>query len=224
MKTIYKSLLVLSFALTSIAVFSQDNTEEAPHQNPYYIKTIFNNNGARASGGYAALSNKFTTVNGDYANMVQFYGGWYVNHRFLIGIEAAATTNDIRVPSTASIDPIRKMSYEYAQCGLMTEYVVASDRAVHLTFQLFGGAGFTVQYDRYRWQDSDWDSEPYVDHDENLFVVAEPGVQVEVNVFKWLRFSPGVSYRMAFGSTGNGLTDSSLSSTSVNMTLKVGRF
>jgi hypothetical protein len=225
MKTIYQSILTLCFAICTISAIAQE--EETPSENyrSYQIKTVFNNNGKWASGGYAALGNKFSTINGNYANIVEFYGGWYVGHRFLIGIEAASTTNDIRVPAAHSIDPTRPMSYEYAQCGLMTEYVIASDRVMHVAFQMFGGAGFTAQYDRYGWQDNNWDNyDNGLKHDENLFAVAEPGVQLEMNIFKWLRFSPGVSYRMAFGSTGSGLTDKNLSSASVNMTLKVGKF
>jgi hypothetical protein len=58
----------------------------------------------------------------------------------------------------------------------------------------------------------------------NWFFVAEPGIAIEVNVFKWMRFSPGVSYRAAFNSNGQGLSDSALSAMSYNMTLKFGKF
>jgi hypothetical protein len=47
---------------------------------------------------------------------------------------------------------------------------------------------------------------------------------VEFNVFKWMRFSPGVSYRAAFGSNGMGLGDNALSNISYNVSMKFGRF
>jgi len=189
----------------------------------HQIKTIFRNSGS--TGGYAAFSNKFTTINGDYANMVEFYGGWYLGHRILIGLGGAATTNYIPVLPEHSVNPNARMSYEYLQAGLMTEYVIASDQAVHVAFQLFAGGGGTLQYERTDWRDDDWDDNiNYHEHDEDFFYVLEPGVKIEVNVFRWLRFSPGVSYRIAYESKSKGLSDDALSGTSINMTLKIGKF
>jgi hypothetical protein len=155
MKTHF-TLSFLMMLLITVTAWSQDDE--------YQINTIFRNHGPRASGGYGAISNKFTTINGDFANMVEVYGGWYINHRFLLGIGAAATTNNIPVLLEHSMDKSVKMSYEYAQCGLMTEYVIASDRAIHIAAQLFTGAGFTLQYERYNWQDDEyWDDVHYND-------------------------------------------------------------
>ena len=252
MKTRYKPFAFSLFLLISFSSFSQDNpsrdvTEEVESEEREYqrvearknwtrrperkykdghqIKTIFRNNGS--TGGYAAFSNKFTTINGDYANMVEFYGGWYLDHRFLLGIGGAATTNYIPVLPAHSVNPNARMSYEFIQAGLMTEYVIASDRAVHVAFQVFAGGGATMQYERPEWRDEhwdDWDNISDYDHDEDFFYVVEPGVKVEVTVFRWLRFCPGVSYRMAYESDSNGLSDDALSGMSVNTTLKIGKF
>jgi len=111
----------------------------------------------------------------------------------------------------------------YGQVGGFVEYVVASEKAVHLAFNVFTGAGFTLQYKR-EWQNDahefDWD----YNEDQNWFFVAEPGVTVEFNVFKWMRFSPGVSYRAAFNSDGRGLDDRALSNISYNLSMKFGKF
>jgi hypothetical protein len=218
------SLIAFILLLISIISFAQEQDEQ-PQDNRNQINTIFNNHGQKASGGYGAMSNKFTTINGQFANMVEVYGGWYINHRFLLGVGAAALTNNIEVPAEYSVLPGVNMSYEYGQVGLMTEYVVGSNKAIHLAFQLFSGAGFTVQY--VRNQDNGeynyWKAENYPT-DQNWFFVAEPGVKVEMNVFRWMRFSPGVSYRAAFGSEAKGLSDGALSGASMNLTLKFGRF
>lgn len=129
------------------------------------------------------------------------------------------------MPEEFSTNPAVNMSCEYGQCGLMTEYVIGSNRAIHFAIQMFAGAGFTVQYQRYNWQNDDyWNDVENYNHDENFFMVAESGIKVEVNILRWLRFSPGVSYRMAYGSDAQGLKDSDINSASVNMTLKIGRF
>lgn len=184
------------------------------------VQTVFKP-GIHSSGGYGALVNKFTTIRGKFANISGIYGGWYINHRFMIGAGLESVTNNLRVPQSFSADPGRDLSYEYGQFGLVTEYVPASDKPIHPVFQLFSGAGFTLQYQRYGWHDSY--SHPEV-HDENWFVVVEPTVQIEINLLKWMRFSPGVSYRATFGSDGKGLADKDMRNFSYSASLKFGKF
>jgi hypothetical protein len=191
------------------------------------IQTLFKS--PRPSGGYAAISNKFTTIDGEYANLAEIYGGWFIKQRLLVGVGAAASTNDIRVPREHSINPFTRTTWQYGQFGLMTEYVFWSNKAIHFNVTLFGGAGFTLQYERdrrYDWDrwDDDWDDFDDDRHDLDFFPVLEPGVQLEVNLLRWLRLSPGVSYRNTFGSDGRGLGDSKLRDWSYNVTLKIGKF
>jgi len=178
---------------------------------------------ARTTGGYGALTNKFTTIGGQYANICEVYGGVFLNRRWMIGLSFAGSTNDIRVPQEFSVNPLIPMTYQYSQSGLIIERVVASNSTVHVVFNLFSGAGFTMQYDRNSWYNNypDYSVKP---HDENWFYVVEPGAQVEINLFRWMRLSPGISYRKVYGSDGRGLTDNSLSNWSYNVSLKFGGF
>jgi len=184
------------------------------------VQTIFK--GGSSVGGFGALTNKFTTIRGEYANISGVYGGVYLNHHFLLGLEASAVTNDIQVPAEFSAIPGRTLSYQYGQFGMVNEYALGSNKAVHAVFHLFYGAGFTLQYNRH--QDEDYFYMDLGPHDENWFFVVEPGVQLELNLFKWMRFSPGVSYRSTHGSGAKGMSDSDLSDWSYNVTLKFGRF
>jgi hypothetical protein len=192
--------------------------------NAQEIRTLIGNNGIRSNGGYGALTNKITRIGGQYTNMSGIYAGWYINHRFTLGVSGSAVTNDLRVPDVYSAVAGERMSYEYGQCGLLTEYVLASHRVIHLGFQLFSGAGFTTQYQRYHWQDFEDNVKDDGGYDTHWFVVAEPGVNVEVNVFKWMRLCSGISYRKAFNSTGLGLKDADINGKSFNVSLKLGRF
>lgn len=212
--------------LLSTSVLAQENNIPEKNDQDSNIETVFKG-GPRSIRAYGALTNKFTTLRGDYANLVGAYGGVFINHKFMIGIGAAALTNNLSVPLQYSTDPLRNMSYEYGQVGLVTEYVLGSNKAFHVAFHLFSGAGFTLQHERYNWHDDhndDWDFDDDEVGDENWFFVAEPGVQFEINVFKWMRFSPGISYRAAFGSEGLGMRDSDISNISYNATLKFGKF
>lgn len=225
MKIPLKTIILISAVLMSTSIFAQEQEPgDFGTKEDVHIETVFKG-GARSVRGYGALTNKFTTIRGEYANLVGAYGGVYINHQFMIGIGAAALTNTISVPLEYSIDPLRDLNYEYAQFGLVSEYVIGSNKAFHVAFNLFSGAGFTVQNERHDWEhDDDFDFDDDEPKDTNWFFVAEPGVQFEINVFKWMRFSPGISYRAAFGSDGLGMRDSDISNISYNATVKFGRF
>lgn len=187
------------------------------------INTVFTGGGLSHSGGYGALVNKFTTIDGKFANITEIYGGWFINRKFMIGAGGGATTNRITVPDQWKAIEDEDLSYEYGQFGLVTEYVLGSNKTIHAVFHLMAGAGFTLQYiregyNRYYYEENDYRT------DVNWFMVAEPGVQVEINLLKWMRFSPGLSYRFAQNSKFEGLSDNALSGTSVNLALKFGKF
>jgi hypothetical protein len=190
------------------------------------MKTLFKKGENGSVTGYGAISNKLTHIGSSYANVAEIYGGVLINRKFMIGLSGAGTTNNIPVPLENSMDPLRRMSYQYAQAGLMTEYIMGSNKTFHIAFSLFAGSGFTMQYDRPEWNQSinDYENYDYYGGNEDFFFVAEPGVQLEINVFKWMRFSPGISYRAAFGSSAVGLTDSNISTMSYNATFKFGKF
>lgn len=187
------------------------------------VETLFKTNGETHSGAYGAVSNKFTTIGGQFANMPELYGGWFINKKFLLGLEGAATTNFIPVPTSFSESPSSRMSYQYVQFGLLTEYVAMSDKKVHFTANLLTGSGLTLQYQREGRFDDRFDDLEYVGN-PNFFFLMEPGVQVELNLLKWMRFSPGISYRKTFGSNARGLSDKDLSNLSYNITFKFGKF
>jgi hypothetical protein len=182
------------------------------------IQTIFKHGRV---GGYGAISNKFTHIGGQFANMPMIYGGVFINRRVMLGLGGGVTTNNIPVPDIHREISSAKLSYAYGQAGLVTEWVWRSNRSIHLVFHLFTGAGYTMQYDR-SFSNDQYNHDAV--YDENWFMVAEPGVQLEVNLFKWMRFSPGISYRKAYDSQARGLTDDDLTNWTYSATLKFGRF
>jgi hypothetical protein len=225
MKTNFTCTITTLALFLSTTVFAQEEVEDEVREEPYRIQTIFRTE-QYASGGYAALGNKFTTINGSFVNMPEIYGGWFINHKFMLGIGAAAATNKIPVPYQYRTEPDVELSYAYGQVGFMIEYILWNHRALHFSFQFFNGGAFTAQYDRDHYvNDDNWDEADDVDdYDANFFFVTEPGVKVELNIFKWMRFCPGVSYRATFGSNGAGLPDSNVSAPAMNFTMKFGKF
>lgn len=202
-------LITALFLASATSLFAQD------------VQTLFGP--GRATGGYGAISNKFTTIGGEFANISEIYGGVFINRRWMLGLAFAGSTNDIQVPTQYSVDPQTPMTYQYGQGGLKLERVIGSNKPIHLVVNLFTGVGFTAQYDRYNWNDYSY-NDFHTKHDENWFYVVEPGAQLEMNLFRWMRLSPGISYRNASHSSATGLSDRQLSDWSYNVTVKLGSF
>ena len=205
-----KKLLIFIFALITVGRVAAQGE----------IKTIFKS--SRVTG-YGAITNKFTSIGGDYANMVGAYGGVFIDRKIMIGVGGFSTTNKIIVPAEFSSIPGAEMSYGYVQTGLMTEYVFASNKPVHLVLSMFAGAGFSYQYEHWSNPNYDWNQAHGV-YDQNWSFVMEPGAQMEINLFRWMRLSPGISYRRSYNSDSPGLSASDLSDWSYNVTLKFGKF
>lgn len=190
-------------------------------QSSEEVKTIFKN--TKGSGGYVALGNKLTSIHGSFANMPEIYGGWFIGKKFLIGVGGGSTTNYIPVDVTESANPNQRMSYLYSQFGLVNEWVIASNSPIHPVFHVFNGAGFTLQYHRPHLED--FDNPHYSEDidDVKWYYICEPAIQVELNLLKWLRVSPGISYRFAFDNEKRALDDQ-VSGPSVSLGMKFGKF
>jgi hypothetical protein len=101
--------------------------------------------------------------------------------------------------------------------------VVGSNKPVHLVLSMVAGAGFSYQYEHWAHTDYNWEGSHRI-YDQQWSFVMEPGAQLEINLFRWMRMSPGISYRSAHNSDGRGLSDKDLSDWSYNFTLKFGKF
>lgn len=204
-----KTVILIITLFTAVLTYAQSD-----------IQTVFKS--SRVTG-YGAITNKFTSIRGDFANMVGAYGGVFIDRKVMIGVGGFSTTNKIVVPAEFSSIPGVDMSYGYVQTGLITEYVVASNKPIHLVLSMFAGAGFSYQYEHGSNPNYDWNV-THGPYDQNWSFVMEPGAQVEINLFRWMRLSPGVSYRRAYNSDSAGLSDSDLSDWNYSFTLKFGKF
>jgi len=207
--------------LLTVAAWNTYAQEETPAEQPQTLFSPMKLPGVKSSGFYGAVTNSFSSMNGDFVNLSGLYGGWFINRKLLLGLGGATTNTTMRVPEAYKTIAGADLRYQYAQFGLFTEYVVNSNKKVHFAFNMLSGAGFTAQYLRH---DRDEHNYGHYSHDTNFFAVLEPGAQVEINVLKWVRFSPGISYRQTIGSDAKGFSDSDLSNVSANLTLKFGLF
>lgn len=164
-------------------------------------------------GGYGGPSLKVGPIMDKAGVFVGGYGGWFINHTFLIGGGGYGMVNEVKAPVSGKQGQTLYLEMGYG--GLILEYVNNSHRLVHLTINtLIGGGG--IEYT----SSEDW---PF-NYKEDSFFVVEPGICVELNVATHFRVSLGVGYRYISGLNLPGLTDKDLSGVVADLTLKFGSF
>lgn len=161
-------------------------------------------------GFYGAPIIKFTKINDEFAVLCGGRGGLLINHRFLVGGGGYGLVNEIPVNN---IWPNNDYLLEFGYGGLVLEYILAPRKLVHLSVYTLIGAGSVCFQDR--WY------EPW-DHD--AFFVAEPGLDLMMNITRCFRIGVGGSYRYISGINLGGLSNEDISGPSAVLTFKFGRF
>ncbi len=178
--------------------------------------------GTIESGGFGGPVVKFSQIDKNFAVLVGGYGGWLINHSFMIGGGGFGLANNIHGPREAQLyygtgDNLR---LQFGYGGLMLEYIGEHNSLVHYYVSTLIGAG-GVNYDYINGLYS-----PYFDNLDRTSAcfVLEPNVGAELNVTRFFRIGAGASYRLVKGSDLIGVSDSDLSDLSLNLTFKFGKF
>jgi hypothetical protein len=175
-------------------------------------------------GGFGGPVVKFTRVKGEFGVLVGGRGGWIINHTLSIGGGGYGLVNPIstdpkKIPVLLPFtEPMLSMGYG----GFELEYVNHSGKVAHSTLTLLVGAG-GVGYQERNNTDWDWDD----DHRHpawDSFFIAEPGLNVELNMTRFFRIDAGASYRFVSGVEKYGLVTSDVAGPSINLTFKFGKF
>ncbi|WP_109699545.1 hypothetical protein [Chitinophaga deserti] len=162
-------------------------------------------------GAYGAGIGTITAINGDFAVMTGAYGGVFLNKKWLLGVGAKNLSNNIRLESADR--PYLNFWYT----GAVAEYVHNTDKMFHWSAgTLIGGGGVSEREKRGKGRDAVYAS--------SAVVVAEPFVQVEMNITHYLRVVAGGSYRRVFGSGGINISDEKLSAPGFHLGVKAGLF
>ena len=164
-------------------------------------------------GGFGAPVVKFSQINGDPASFLGGRIGVILNHNFMIGIGGYTLLNGIS--SDEVMDGVRydiNMSYG----GIEIEYVYKQDEGIHYTAMLLLGGG-SVSY-------KDDPPAGEYNYSDDQFFVAEPGINIEFALSKFLRLDAGGSYRLVSKVFFGDLSSRELSGFAGNITLKFGSF
>lgn len=171
------------------------------------------------SGGFGGPVVKFSQIDGRFAVLVGGYGGWLINHTFMIGGGGFGLANTIRGSRAAQLyyGTGNDLRLQFGYGGLMLEYIGEHNSLVHYYVSaLIGAGGVNYDYINNLYYDNFDEASPCF--------VFEPSLGAELNVTRFFRIAAGAGYRLVRGTDLVGVSDSQLSDFSLNLTFKFGKF
>lgn len=206
-----KQFFFFAILLSGIMLFAQTD------EKPYEMKTLFG--AKRHSNGFmVALGGGYNSVMRKDGLSSSFKAAWIINHQFAVGINAVGFTND-----TYWDHPVGQsfISHSGGFGGLYFEPVVASRFPVHLAFPVTLGAGGIAKLEGQYY--NNWETE-YFYNDSDVFLIFEPGMEIEFNVLKFFRVSMGTTYRFTTPVNLDGIKIHPLEGITGHVMLKFGKF
>lgn len=183
-------------------------------------KTLFGN--GESYGGFVGLKMKGGEVNGESALLLGGELSGTFAHKINIGIAGYGMVTGVDA-DTRDVEG-RFFQIHMGYGGLFLEPIIANNKVVHLTVPVIlgvGGAGIHRDLRRV----SGRDIEDYWEVQEtDAFLVIEPGLNVEINMLKFMRMNVGMSYRYIGGTDIEGISDSELSGYTASLGFKFGWF
>ena len=206
------------FIMTTVclAFFSKMQAQDTTHtllklSRPSYL------------GLYIAPEYQYGQLSGDFTSMGGSSVMLLVNKRFAIGGTMQRSLDAQFSPTNLS--PLKAQT---TFGGLKMEYTAKPNSAVHVSFPLVVGMGIvradsTLGYGR----NSDFgERNGRFNTQANRFVVVQPGIQLEGNLFRYAKIFAGANYRVAFQQEANNtkISSNALQGFSANVGLKLGIF
>lgn len=194
MKTNFISFFLI---ITVIFVFvSSINAQDEKKRENNEVRTLFSNEYGHVShGGFLGLSMGYTTIDNEAALQVGGNLAWVINHQFAIGIAGNGFFNNLAKDNV--YDP---NSYYLAggYGGLFFQPILFPKSPIHVSFPIILGVGGVAVNHKDKWNyhwDNNYDNNSNY-YDSDVFLVFEPGINVELNMLKFMRMSIGASYRL----------------------------
>ena len=169
---------------------------------------------------YGAVSTSYSILNNKDAVFVSVYGGWMINHKWMIGLGGYKLVNNNK---RFGINPkTNKQNVRMGYGGLMFEYRLFDSKLIHGTVNTLIGAGeisngYLIN-DFRNQQVGSWEKKIK----SSAFFVVQPSVNVDINLWKSFNIGVGGGYRYVTGNTLSGI--SNIKAPTVNLSLKFGVF
>lgn len=164
----------------------QEEIQEPEEVRQDEIQTLFQK-GSHSVGGYGELSMLYTQIDDRDAFVFGARAGVLLGHIMTIGFCGSGFFNDAQYYNGIA----EKVSIAGGYGGLFFEPILLPRFPVHIAIPVtigVGGVAFARVYDYDEWDD-------YYPEESDAYMVIEPGIELELNITKFFRFSVGGYYR-----------------------------
>lgn len=217
----YLSILVGLLLLPEMAISQTTDDNKPEKKNLLRIddgtETLANKKGG--FGGFLEMNTMPTFFNNQPALMAGGGVSLVFGHSLNLGFAGYGLVSDIHSNTLDSAGNFYHLQTGFG--GLVIEPVLFSKKLVHVTFPVLLGIGGTSLT-----RESIYDESTYNDQwlNPEMYFVARPGVNIEINLLRILRLDMGVNYRFTSGYQMENSTPSMLNGWSGNIGLKIGWF
>ncbi len=181
------------------------------------------------SGGFGAVSFRYSDFRDESMVMAGFRGGWIVNRTLGIGFEGHGVIPTSRYED---IDDSRDVVLVGGYGGMFLELIFFSNQVIHVTFPVSAGAGW-LGYTEH-WE-NDFTNPPFTPGDslfhrrdqlidDDTFWYIEPGANLELNISRNFRMCFGVSKRFTQDFLLVNTNNNAFDKPNYYVTLKFGKF
>lgn len=198
-------LLVILWAIT-INISAQSDSG---------VKTIFGN-GKPELRYFISPSIQFGEIAGSSAILPSIGAGVIFNNQLSLGLLYKFTITE----NTPSGEADNSLYLHGQWFGIKGEYSIKPENVVHISFPIEVGIG-EVELDI---KDAFENQHPELPAGEAWFANIEPGVALEINVWKYLKLDLSVGYRIVSDITFRSLTERNLMGFTYSAGFKIGLF
>ncbi len=217
MKTIITTVLFFLFA-SAMGYAQIENYENE-------VQTIFGG-GAKVTGWWVDLNNSYSKLNGQNAHLPGISGGVIMNNNFKIGFMGKSLTCHETYLQYDNIfdEPV------YLVGGHGALYFEASpidNKVVHISLPFIFGGGGAEYISKNTYPEFEDEGEIDYEHkhmSSSPYWIAEPGVNIEINVTGFMRIYAGYSYRWMMGLNLENTSATALNGSNFNFGIRFGKF
>jgi len=226
-----KSILLFALIIQSFAFVQAQNEQNDQNDQPIIIgdiepreemSTLVNRNGSH--GIYLGLNSNIGQINKSTVFGTSAKLAYVIDTKFEIGFQGQGIISALGIANNGNED----MYLAAGLGGLHLEPILFGRKTFHLSFPIFLGGGAVALYEQGDFEPFDpdidhWEFDPVYQEWETV-LVAEPGLNVVINVSRFLQLEVGGRYRV---STDMQFTDpaiKNLNGPTANLGLKIGFF
>jgi hypothetical protein len=209
MKKIY-----LIIALISCVMIINAQEQENQYKNDEF-KTIF---GGKQIGGYGGLGAGYTMIDDKNALVFNARGAVILNHWLAMGLAGSGFVSEKSY--YASLNDNINLTGGYG--GFFIEPIIFPKSGIHLSIPIVAGMG-GISFSSFKDQNNELNNNGNILTSQTFFIL-EPGLELEFNLFKFMRMSAFATYKYAANLNWEYTPSTALDGLSVGLNLKFGKF